>query len=151
MSVKTYAPAEVAVIVGGIIIPDFENIRVSYDNDRFTFSEGSGGESTRVKSSSKLGTIEIELPQTTSANAALAGQDAVIKDSVLTNMLPFGITLFEDAMLEIIIQDTKGFSLHVMPQATLMKTPDAEYSKSDAGTRTWTFKGHLSKHIVAGN
>lgn len=151
MAVKTYAPAEVAVIVNGIPLTNFESVKVSYDNDRFTFSEGSGGEVTRVKSASKLGTIELEFPQTASANAILAGQDALTKEAVLAAMLPFKIDAFEDALFTLLIQDTKGFSLHLMQEASLVKSPDADYGKADASTRTWQFKGSLDIHTVAGN
>lgn len=151
MAVKTYAPSEVAVIVNGIPLTNFESVKVSYDNDRFTFSEGSGGEVTRVKSASKLGTIELEFPQTASANAILAGKDALTAEAILAAMLPFKITAFNDTLFTIFIQDTKGFSEHIMTEASLVKSPDADYSKSDATTRTWQFKGALDRHWVAGN
>lgn len=149
-AVKTYSPAEVALVVGGVPVENFTSIKISYDNDRVKITEGSGGEATRTINVSKMGTIEIELPQTTGANALLSGQDQLFKSSVLSSMIPFNISLFEDAMIPILVKDNKGFSEHVMNQATLVKAPDATYGM-DAGNRTWVYKGSLDVHINAGN
>jgi hypothetical protein len=129
----TYSSDDVSVIVGATIITDFEEIAVTQDEDSWSFSAGSSGEVTRSKNSNKLGSIAITLMQTKREQLQLVA----LQES--------------DALIPVVIKDNNGASIHVITEATLVKAPDANYGKTEAQTRVWTFKGKLTANIVGGN
>lgn len=133
MATKTYDPSQVSLIVGGTIVTNWEKITVEYDEEKWKFGAGSSGEVYRTKNSNPIGTINVELAQTSSDNAAFSGYAG------------------SDALIPIIVQDGGGTSLHSMTEATCVTVPSAEYAKDDAGTREWSFKGALAVHIIGGN
>ena len=133
MATKTYTPADMAVIAGAAIILDFESLSVEYDEDHWSYSVGSGGEATRTKNSNRLGTIKIEVPQTHESNLTLS------------------IAAASDLFILVNIVDTNGSSIHTILEASIVKPPAAEYSKSESGTREWVFRGVLDVNIIGGN
>ncbi len=133
MATKTYIPGEVSVIIGTAIINDFESITIEYDEDFWNFSVGSGGEVTRTKNSSRLGTIIVEVPQTIEENLTLSAQ-AASDDTIPVNII-----------------DTSGASVHTITTASILRIPTAGYAKNESGTREWACKGELDVNVVGGN
>ena len=130
---KTYKPDQVMVTVGATIVDNFVSITVSSEEDKWSFSAGSGGEETRTKNSNKHGTITLEIPQTTAANLGLS-------------------TIFEaDATVPVSVSDLEGNSLHVMPTGSIVKMPVSVYNKSEDTPREWPIGGRLSVNIAGGN
>lgn len=129
---KTYKPGQVSVIIGGTIVKTWNKVSVKREEDEWLFATGTSGETTRVENLNKLGTIEVSLPQSSDENAAMSAHQ-------LTGNL-----------MSCAIMDKSGISLHVMPEGTVIKAPDAEYGK-EAGERVWTVKGDLPVHAVGGN
>lgn len=131
--VKTYDPSLVSLIAGGSIIKSWNSVSVIVDEDKFTFTKGTTGEVTRTRNPVMLGTITITLPQTSEDNGVLSAFE------VAANTIPC------------IVTDRNGTSLHIMPQGTIVKPPDAEYGK-EAGEREWIIKGQIKEpNIVGGN
>lgn len=133
MALKTYIPGEMAVIIGAAIIQDFESLNVTYDEDFWNWSVGSGGEATRTKNSSRLGEITVEVPQTHESNAVLS-ETVILDDTVIASIV-----------------DTNGLSNHTISEGTLTKVAEAGYAKTESGTREWMVKGVLDTHFVGGN
>jgi hypothetical protein len=133
MGVKTYDPMQVSIIIGGSIIKSWDQVVVSRDNDRWNFSEGTSGEVTRTRNASRLGSIKIVLPQASADNAVLSAFEVV------------------GSLIACSVLDKGGLSVHVMPEGTVTRIPDAEYSK-EATQREWIVKGELiDPNTVGGN
>lgn len=132
MGVKTYRPDQVSISIGGSLITSWDKVKVSKDNDDWTFQEGTTGEVARVKNLGKLGTIELELMQTSSDNDVLSAYQ--ISDStVLCSLI-----------------DKSGKTVAIIPEGTVVKPADSEFGKEPVN-RIWQIKGALSVYVVAGN
>ena len=133
MGVKTYDPLQVSIIIGGSIIKSWDQVVVSRDNDRWNFSEGTSGEVTRTRNAGRLGSIKLVLPQASADNAVLSAFEVA------------------GSLIACAVLDKGGSSVHVMPEGTVTRTPDAEYSK-EAAQREWLVKGELiDPNTVGGN
>lgn len=132
MSVKTYDPSQVAIIIGGRIIKSWNTVTVTRDEDGWTFSAGTSGESTRTKNLNKLGMIEIDMPQTSEDNAILSAFEIA------------GNTLNSSVI------DKGGTSVALVPEGTVVKSADSEFAK-ESGSRVWQIKGDLVGFVVGGN
>lgn len=125
---KTYDPAQVQVIVGGIPISGFADgtfIRVGRRAAAWDLTVGTDGEGTRAKSNDRSGFVEIELMQSSASNITLS--DLSLADE-----------LSNAGVVPIMIKDGSGSSLHTAEQAFIEKNPDGEYAKT-ATTRVWRF------------
>ena len=132
MSVKTYDPSQVAIIIGGRIIGSWNTVTVTRDEDGWTFAAGTSGEVTRTKNLNKLGMLELVLPQTSEDNAVLSAFEIA------------GNTLNSSVL------DKSGTSVALMPEGTVIKAADSEFGK-ESGERTWQIKGDLVSFLVGGN
>ncbi len=132
MATKTYSLKDITLIVGSTIVDNFTNISVTMDNDKVTFTEGCNGEVTRTKSGSKLGTIEITLPQTNDANDM------------------FSLYCNTNGLVPVEIKDNNGKSLHSMLQGAIVKMADAGYA-IESGDRVWSIKGAIDVNHIGGN
>jgi len=131
--VKTYDPSQVNIIIGGSIMHSWSTITVSRKNDRWNFSEGTSGESTRTKNASLLGDIIITLPQASGDNAVLSAHELA------------------GSLLACSVIDKSGASIHIMPEGTVIKVPEAGYGDV-AGDRIWTVTGEIiDPNVVGGN
>lgn len=133
MSTKTYLPDEIALVAGGTIIEDFEEVTVEKDDDDWSFSSGSNGELTRSHNPSKKGTITISIMQTNSGNDILSGYS----DS--------------KALIPVAIEDNNGTSLHAMPEGTIVNKPSKTYNKNELNAVEWIIGGNLEVNHVGGN
>ncbi len=129
---KTYDPSEVSIILAGSIIKSWISVSAERDEEAFMMTTGTGGESTRTKNANKMGVITLVLPQ------------ASVDNAVLTTLWNAG------TQISVAVTDKSGVSLHVIPEATVTKSPDAAYGK-EAGEYEWLIRGNLSVHVLGGN
>ena len=132
-AVKTWDRSLASLIIGGSIIKSWKKVVVSMGTDAWTFTSGAGGELTRTKNSGSIDSIKVTLPQTSTDNAMM--------------------TAFEisGALIPCMFVDKGGTSLHTMPEGTVVKIPDAEYS-DEPSDREWTITGQIiNPNIVGGN
>jgi len=141
MTLKSYSPKNVSVSGDAELIDTWNSVSVDYDNDRWGMSEATTGELTRTRHEGKLGTITLELPQTTTNNSTLNSMVAE-QDAVSIGPIPGTISMT--------IKDNWGRSLHTIAKATLMKKPTCDFS-NDPSDRSWVFKGELDNHKIGGN
>lgn len=132
MSLKTYDPKEVNIIIGGRILQSWNSVTVAREEDENFMTAGTSGEVTRTKNANNLGTITAVLPQTSSDNAILSGLAAA------------------GGVFSVMIQDKSGSSVHVMAEAVIGKRAESEYSK-EASEREWTVFGGLTTDLPNGN
>lgn len=131
-AVKSYRPDQVSISVGGSLINSWDKVTISKDNDKWSFQEGTTGELARTKNLGKLGTITIELPQTSSDNSTMSAYE------------------ISDATIAVSVIDRSGATVGIIAEGTIVKAPDAEFGKETVN-RTWIVKGALEPYVVAGN
>jgi len=129
---KTYDPSQVAIVIGTAIVESWNEVDIEFEEDFFNFSTGTTGESTRSKNANRLCTFTLRVPQTSEDNAKL--------------------TIIETAgsTVEAVITDTSGTSKHVMPQATIVRSPNVSYA-NESGEIEWVIKGDVALPVVGGN
>jgi hypothetical protein len=137
MSVETYSPKKVQVIVGVALIQGFADgtfINVERSVDAFTLSVGADGEASRVHSPDRSGTITITLAQTSDSNDILSAL-AIADDLSLQGTIP------------VLVKDNNGRTLVEANTAWVKKLPAQEYSK-EMSTREWVIEcAELNIHV----
>ena len=140
MTVKTYDPAQVALIFGGVEIGGYADgtfVTVARDEDAFSLQIGTNGEGVRSKSNNKSGTFTFTLLQSSASNAILS---AIAQLDELTNA----------GVFPAMVKDNSGSSIHTAETAWIQKVPDSEYSK-EAGPREWVIRTNNLQPFVGGN
>lgn len=138
---RTYASDLVLVIVGGVPMtgtaPDtFVNIEPT--SDMVTSQVGADGEVARSRNSDRRATIEITLLGTSPSNDVLSGMVAADE-------------LSGSAMFPVTVQDLRGTTMFLAPQAWIRRKPNITYG-GEVGTRTWTLEaGAPSIWLVGGS
>lgn len=137
---KTYSPADVEVIIGdNTLLDTFNSVEVAMEEDKISHSVAATGQSTRVINASKLGTITLVLPQTTTDNAKILAE---YKD-ILANYAKGKFTSIQ-------VKDKLGNSLHRINKASINRVADTTYEK-ESSDRSWAFGGDVINHDVTGN
>ncbi len=129
MAVKTYNPADVALVVAGVPISGYADgsfIVVSRDNPSFTNGTGSDGEGWRAKSNDRSGTCTITLLQTSEGNDALSALVA------LDELSGAGIG-------PLLVKDNSGRSVYSAETCWVEKPADAEFAREQSD-REWVIK-----------
>lgn len=128
MSVKTFDPSLVTVVVNGIPIQGYADgtgVKVARADDAFKKTVGMDSSVTRTKSADKSGTVEITLAQTSLSNPILSAI-ATIDEAQ------------NGGIVKVAVSDLSGTSLYSADKAWIRKQPDAEFGKT-ASNRTWIF------------
>lgn len=140
MSVRTYDPKEVVVLVGGIPIGGFADgtaIAVSRSNDAYSKVSGTDGITSRAKSNDKSGEIAITLSQTSPSNDVLSG--IALADELSNNgVVPVSIT------------DLSGRTILLSAFAWIRKPADTEFAK-EISNREWMLDAADLNMFVGGN
>lgn len=140
MTVKTYSPKKVQLIVLGNIISGFAAgtfIVASREVDAFTKILGGDGEVARTQSANRSGEVTITLLQTSGSNDILSAI-AVADELAGTGIGP------------IIIKDTGGSTVLFSGEGWIRKQPDVEFA-DEAGDREWIIDMASMDYFVGGN
>jgi hypothetical protein len=124
-AILTYDPTQVNVAIGAFVVTDFETVTIEQDEDNWAVTSASGGELTRSYNANQAGKITITLPQTNSVNNSLV--------SFRNNKTLFAV----------VVKDANGQLKYSIPEASVMRLPNSEFAKSEAGTREWVFVGQI--------
>lgn len=141
MSVSTYNPGDVSLIVAGIHqVTGFSPesiIRIIKDESYFKSFKSPSGKTERIKIPDKTYTLEISLSQTSPSNAVLTGL-ATLDHITSTAMFP------------IFAKDSSGESLFLAGSCWIEVPAEAVYTK-DIEERVWTLKCTEMVFGLAGN
>ncbi len=139
MSVETYNPKDISIIVGGFVMAGFsdDKVRVFRESDAWTDESGADGEVVRYATNDKRGEIEVTLLQTSSSNLTLT---TLAKADELTGA----------GIIPTIVKDNRGNDLHVAPKSWIVKIPEAKYSKS-GNVRVWRIRSDNLQMILGGS
>ncbi len=140
MSVRTFDPGQVSLIVGAFPISGFADgtfINVSRENDSFSKVTGADGITSRAKSNDRSGMIVITLAQTSPSNDVLSGINAADE-------------LNSDGVVPVFVKDNSGRGLFVSAFAWIRRPADSEFSK-EVSNREWTLDCSELNMFVGGN
>lgn len=141
MSVKTYAPNQVKIVMGALPISGVAEdsfVSVAEIGEGISSIAGADGEVARSMSRDSRLRITVTLLQTSRSNAALTALHQADKTTDGNGVVPVAIT------------DLRGTSLHASDSAWIVKTPDAAYG-AKVGNREWVIETGPSINIVGGN
>ena len=140
MTVRTYDPKAVQVIIGGQQMSGFADgdfISAERDADMFTKHVGSDGEASRAKSNDKSGRLTLTLSQTSASNDILAAFAAADE-------------LDNSGIVPILIKDTLGTSTLFAGHGWVVKQPVFTAGK-EIGDREWMLDMARIDIFIGGN
>lgn len=140
MSVKTYNPADVSVIIAGIPIEGFADgtfITVARNNDSWNMQVGSDGEGVRAKSNDFGGTITLTLMQSSLSNDALSAL-AVLDETSGGGIGPM------------LVKDGSGRTICAAETGWIRKPADVEFAR-EATSREWVIETDILNIFAGGN
>ncbi len=130
---NTYAQGQVSVVVGVLPLRGWRKIVVARDNPRYTFQNDANGGATRSRSGNLLGSIVITMRQGSPKNLLLSALET------------------SGLLVPCLVKDNNGFSLHIMPEATIEGPPEVTYDE-ESGEIEWTLRGIIpDPYVVGGN
>ena len=135
MALKTYNPADVAVIVGGFIMSGFADgqfVNIVPNADLFELTVGTDGEATRSAQNNKSAQITIDLMQTSESNAVLESFAA------------------SGAAFPLLVKDGSGSTIYSAVSAWVRRRPDATFDRT-ATSRSWVLECGELIGLEAGN
>lgn len=140
MSVRTYDPSQVSVIVGGFAMTGYADgsfVSLEMDEDAWALYIGSDGEGARSKSNNFAGTVTIRLMQTSPSNDVLS---AFAKADKLSN----------SGIVPVMVKDNLGRSLFIAENAWVQKVADSEFAR-ESGEREWVLRTEHLEATIGGN
>jgi len=132
MSLKTYDPTAVKVIVNAIPMSGFADgdmVSVEFNEDAWTFHRGTDGDTSRIYMAQEGGMVTIRLASTSPMNAVLNGFAKLDK---FTKMLP----------VSIMVIDTLGGTKILAMQAWLRKDPGVSFGR-EVQEKEWVYDTDL--------
>ena len=139
MSVKTYDPKDISVIIGGNIIQGFADgtfVKFGRMEKMWNLKVGVTGEGTRAKSNNKSGFIEMTIFQSSPSCDALS---ALIAADELTN----------SGAVPGLVRDNNGTTLATCLTGWVAQQPDTEFAK-EVTARTFRFETDDLEMFVGG-
>ncbi len=126
MTVRTYDPKEVHIIIGGfemMALTDGTFFTITMDDDAYAKVTGADGETSRAKSNNNGAEATISLQQTSPSNDILSG--IAIADK-----------LSNSGIVPVIVKDSLGTTVLFSAEGWVKKMPDVTYGK-EIGNRDW--------------
>lgn len=145
MTINTYAPSDVELLIDGYKVTAWETITMKRDRDSYTFVSGIRGKNTRVRNYDKAATITINVLQTSETHDILS--EIHRKDT--TDNDTDELTPTDSARLIITLKDKSGTSVFQSEDAFIIGYPEIKYSQ-DFELRTWTIKCHTTTIFKVG-
>lgn len=126
MALKTYDPASVVVSVGGVPMSGYADgtfVSVDRDEDAFTKVTGADGNTTRVKTNNRSGSLTLTLMQSSPSNDVLSGF-AQLDEALNAGVVP------------VLIKDLSGTSTYFSATGWIRKYATSDFGK-EINNREW--------------
>lgn len=137
MSVNTYSPNDLKLIMGGYTLAGWDNMTIARTSTSFITIRGIRGKHTRVPSNDTSCTITISLIQTSPSNDVLSQVHGLDIEN-------------GTGRLEILLKDLSGRSVFNTNEGYIVGYPEVTYS-AGIEYRTWTIFCQTSAWLVGGN
>jgi len=131
MAIKTFDPAQIAVIVGPHIVEGFANeefVSVSFQDDDWEHTSGADGEEMRTKKNDRRAVMTLTLLQSSASNDYLSGLRAADQAS-------------NNGVVPVLLKDNNGSTIIESVGGWIGRNPDVAMGKSPSN-REWMI--HLS-------
>jgi hypothetical protein len=137
MSVQTFDPKQMILVIAGVTIMDWKKLRISRDEPMFKKVEGISS-TTRVKTNRKGGKMVLTLPQSSLNNDALT-------------VLRLMDEATNSAVFPIEGKDMTGTSNFFSAQGWITGPPEAAYDDTELSDWEWTIDCAELSMIHGGN
>ncbi len=140
MSVKTYNPKDVLIIVGPVIVEGYADgtfVNVARDNPSWSKAIGSDGEGARARSNDQGGSVTITLMQTSASNPQLSALSLLDEQT-------------GDGVVPLLVTDRSGTSLFEAETAWIEKPADSAFGR-EIENREWVIQTDNLKMLVGDN
>lgn len=138
MTIRTYTPSDVLLLVNGVQIAGWETIKVSQTQPVAKIVRGIRGSVTRINNPDTSAVLTVDINQTSLSNDFL--MNYVSKDRKSSN----GLT-----PLQINLQQLSSQEYFYSDQGFIVQVPEISYS-GDMGTRSWEIQCLQSEIVSAG-
>lgn len=141
MTVRTYDPKMVSIIVGAHIVSGYAEdtfVNIEPSGDGTAATSGADGEVARSMSHNRLNRVTITLQQTSISNNALSDLLAIDRASGGGGIFPLQI------------RDLRGDSLFAASQAWIVQKPTQEFGAT-VNDREWNIDAVETDSYVGGN
>lgn len=140
MSIESYDPRQVIILIGGIPmsgLADGTFVSIERQEDAYTAVSGADGQVARVKSNNAIGTLTLTLMQTSNSNQVLSAF-ALADQRNNSGTFP------------VLIKDNEGTTLIFSAEGWIQRMPTVEYSK-DMSNREWIITLSELTYNIGGN
>lgn len=137
MTVATYTPKEVSLLIGGSLVTGWDRITVQRNAESFRQVRGIRGKNTRVRNRDSSATMTVELAQTS------------ITNSIFSQILQLDLAQ-GTGRLEWTLRDAKGEYVFQTNTGYVSSYPESGFS-GEIETRRWTLLCDSSTIFVGGN
>lgn len=124
MTVNTYSPSDVDLLLGGYKITGWKSISIKKDTESYTMIKGIRGKNTRVRNYNKSAMIEITLAQTSATHDVLSQ----VHHSDIVDSDADELSTSDCARLEVSLKDRSGTSTFQSEDAYIVSYPDVTLS-----------------------
>ncbi len=140
MTVKTYSPSKIQVIIAGNVMSGFAEgtfVGAEREDDAFTKHVGADGEVGRTQSANKSGEVTLTLAQYSASNDVLSSL-AIADELTASSIFP------------VIIKDSGGTTILFSGEGWVRKLPAVEFS-DEITDREWVLDMAKMEFFVGGN
>lgn len=135
MTINTYSPSDVTLMIDGYKLPAWESISIKRDRDSYTFISGIRGKNTRVRNYDKAAIITLEVLQTSDAHDIL---NEIHRKDIVDNDTD-EVATTDSARLVVTLKDRSGTSAFQSEDAYIVGYPEIKYTQ-DFESRVWVIK-----------
>lgn len=135
MSINTYAPSDVDLLIDGYKITAWESIKIKRDVPSYTFVKGIRGKNTRIRTFNTSAILEISLLQTSQTNDIFS---EIHKQDIAADDIDRATTA-DCARLVVSLKDKSGTSAFQSEDAYIVGYPELDFAQ-DFSTRTWAIQ-----------
>ncbi len=140
MTVKTYDPKKVHILIGGFEMVGFVDgtfLTVEMDEDAFSKVSGADGETARSKSNNTGAAATLALLQTSTSNDVLSG-------------IYLADRLSNSGVVPILVKDSLGTTILFSAEGWIKKPAPAVFAK-EISNRDWVFDLSTVDIFIGGN
>jgi hypothetical protein len=132
LTVNTYSPSDVDLLINGYKVSGWKTVEIKRDSDSYKFIRGCWGKNTRVRNRNTSALIEVVISQTSETNDVLS--EIHRKDTVDPDADEFSTA--DCGRLVVTLKDRSGTSAFQSEDAYIVAYPSGRYS-SNFEDRSW--------------
>lgn len=137
MSINTYAPSDVDLLIDGFKIKAWESIELKRDTDSYTFHRGIRGKNVRTRNYNKSVLITLTVLQTSEVHDVLS--EIHRKDTI--DGIDVDTSTADSGVFVVTLKDRSGTTAFQSEDAYIVGLPAIKFTQ-DFETRIWQIQCH---------